>query len=87
MCNDEIDLSNTVPVENHIARQIGRELTIGLSHDVIDYFRQIGEEAGLPPERIIETCLRQIARAKGNVAIHLPVTDDKPAPAAVGDSL
>ena len=87
MYNDELDLAKSIPVENHIAKQIGRELTIGLSHGVIDYFRQIGAQVGLPPERIIETCLRQIARAQGTVAIETPADDGKPSTSAIGDSL
>ncbi len=87
MCNDELDLSKCVPVANHFAEQIGREMTIGLAHDVIDYFKQIGDEVGLPPERMIETYLRHIARAKYKVTIDMPVADDETATTAVGDSL
>ena len=87
MCNDELDLSKCVPVTNHFARQIGRELTIGLSHDAINYFKQIGDEVGLSPERVIETYLRHIARAKYKVAIEMPAADDEAERVAVGDSL
>ena len=87
MCNDELDLSKSVPVANHFARQIGRELTIGLSNDAVNYFKQIGDEVGLPPERVIETYLRHIARANYKVTIEMPATDDETEATAVGDSL
>lgn len=87
MCNDELDLSKCVPVANHFAKQIGRELTIGLSHDVIDYFKQIGDEVGLSPERVIETYLRHIVRAKYKVTMEMPPLEDEAETTAVGDSL
>lgn len=87
MCKDKLDLSKCVPVENHFARQIGRELTIGLSHDAISYFKQIGDEVGLAPERVIETYLRDIARTGYKVAIGTSAADDETEAAAVGNSL
>lgn len=87
MCTDELDLSKSVPIDNHFATQVGRQLTIGLSHDVIDHFRQIGEEVGLPPERVIETYLRHIARTQYKVTIETPSLQDETDPAAIGDSL
>lgn len=87
MCNDELDLSKSVPIDNHFVTQVGRQLTIGLSHDVIDHFRRIGEEVGLPPERVIETYLRHIAHTQYKVAIETPLSQDETEPAVVGNSL
>ncbi|MEO5932133.1 MAG: hypothetical protein ABIQ08_01080 [Duganella sp.] len=87
MCNDESDLSKSVPIDNHFATQVGRQLTIGLSHDVIVHFKQIGDEVGLSPERVIETYLRHIAHTKYKVMIETPFVPDEPESTVVGNSL
>ena len=56
---DEYDFSASVA--NPYARKPHRQVTINLDEDVIDYFKELGSETGIPYQRLINLYLSQCA--------------------------
>lgn len=56
---DEYDFSDSM--ENPYAKQLKRQITIRLGTDVIEYFKALSEETGLPYQSLINLYLRDCA--------------------------
>lgn len=85
MCDLDMDLSHCVTVPFPHPEKIGRKLTLGLSHGAIAYFKEIGDELGLPAERIMEIYLRNAAYTGYKIDIDIPNIDQKNHLAVTGD--
>ena len=56
---DNYDFSNSVP--NPYAKQLKKQITIRLDEDVIDYFKSLSEENGIPYQNLINLYLKDCA--------------------------
>ena len=83
MC-DEIDkdFSDCTSVPHPLAKIFCRDVTIGLAHEDIDYFKRIGDEYGISAERVITMYLRHIVYTGYKVNIDMPKVAE-----TLGDSL
>jgi len=55
---DEYDFSTMKSRRNPYASQLKRQVTIRMGDDVIDYFKQLSEQTGIPYQSLINLYLR-----------------------------
>jgi len=55
---DEYDLSEMKSGKNPYASNLMKSVTLRLSEDVIDYFKEMAEEKGIPYQSLINLYLR-----------------------------
>lgn len=55
---DEYDLSTMKSRKNPYASQLKKSVTMRLGEDVIDYFKNMAEESGVPYQTLINLYLR-----------------------------
>ena len=53
---EQYDFSESVP--NPYAKKLKKQITIRLDQDVIDYFKQLSEENGIPYQNLINLYLK-----------------------------
>jgi len=58
MMKKEYDLSKMKSRRNPYADKLKRQVTIRMAEDVIDYFKALGEEIGIPYQTLINMYLR-----------------------------
>ncbi len=59
---DEYDFSQSV--QNPYSKKLKKQVTIRLEEDVVDYFKQISEETGIPYQSLINLYLRDCVRSQ-----------------------
>ena len=55
---DEYEFDKMKPRKNPYARKLKKQITIRLGEDVVDYFKQMAEETGVPYQNLINLYLR-----------------------------
>jgi len=55
---DEYDLSGMKARRNSYARKVKKQITLRLDPEVIDYFKQLAAESGIPYQTLINLYLR-----------------------------
>ena len=65
----EYDLSKMKSRKNSYASKLKKPVTIRLSEDVIDYFKSMSEESGVPYQSLINLYLRDCAKQHRKVDI------------------
>ena len=65
----EYDLSKMKSQKNLYASKLKKPVTIRLSEDVIDYFKSMSEESGVPYQSLINLYLRDCAKQHRKVDI------------------
>jgi len=65
----EYDLSKMKSRKNPYASKLKKPVTIRLSEDVIDYFKSMSEESGVPYQSLINFYLRDCAKQHRKVDI------------------
>ena len=65
----EYDLSKMQSRKNPYASKLKKPVTIRLSEDVIEYFKAMAEEAGVPYQSLINLYLRDCANQNRKVDI------------------
>ncbi len=55
----EYDLSNMKKRKNPFAKQLKKQVTIRMGVDIIDYFKEMSEETGIPYQNLINLYLRE----------------------------
>lgn len=58
---DQYDFSNSVP--NPYVKKSKKQITIRLDQDVIDYFKQLSEQNGVPYQNLINLYLKECAQS------------------------
>ena len=58
---DKFDFSKMKVRKNPYAAKLKKSVTIRLSEDVIDYFKEMAEESGVPYQSLINLYLRDCA--------------------------
>jgi len=57
----EYDLSKMKSRPNPYARHLKKQVTLRMSTDVVDYFKKMAEETGIPYQSLIDLYLRDCA--------------------------
>ncbi len=66
---DENEISNLSPPKNPYTSRMKRQVTINISEDAIEYFRQMSEQCGLPYQTLINLYLVDCAEKKRQLQI------------------
>lgn len=69
----EYDLAKMKSRKNPYASQLKKSVTMRLSEDVIDYFKQMAEETGVPYQSLINLYLRDCVAQHRKIDIVWPV--------------
>ena len=59
----EYDFANTKGRRNPYAKGLKKQVTLRLGVDVIEYFKALAEETGIPYQNLINLYLRECVRA------------------------
>ena len=65
----EYDFSKMKSRKNPYASRLKRPVTIRLSEDVIEYFKEMAEASGMPYQSLINLYLRDCAKRHRKIAI------------------
>lgn len=65
----EYDFSKMKSRKNPYASKLKKSITIRLSEDVLDYFKNMAEESGLPYQSLINLYLRDCATRHRKIAV------------------
>lgn len=65
----EYDFSKMKSRKNPYASKLKKSVTIRLSEDVLDYFKNVAEESGLPYQSLINLYLRDCANRHRKIAV------------------
>ena len=65
----EYDFSKMTSRKNPYASKLKKSVTIRLSEDVLDYFKNMAEESGLPYQSLINLYLRDCATRHRKIAV------------------
>lgn len=65
----EYDFSKMKSRKNPYASKLKKSVTIRLSEDVLDYFKNVAEESGLPYQSLINLYLRDCATRHRKIAV------------------
>lgn len=60
----EYDLSKMKKRKNPFAKQLKKQVTIRMGVDIIDYFKNMSEETGVPYQNLINLYLRECVNSK-----------------------
>jgi uncharacterized protein (DUF4415 family) len=60
----EYDLSKMKGRKNPIAKKLKKQITIRLGVDVLEYFKDLSQETGIPYQNLINLYLRDCANSK-----------------------
>ncbi len=65
----EYDFSKMKGKKNPYAKQLKRQVTIRMGVDVIEYFKQMSLETGIPYQNLINMYLRDCVQSKRRISI------------------
>ena len=65
----EYDLANMRSRKNPYARHLKKQLTIRMGVDIIDYFKEMASETGVPYQNLINLYLRDCVRTHRKLQI------------------
>lgn len=68
----EYDLSKLKSRKNPYASKLKKPVTMRLSEDVVDYFKAMAEESGVPYQSLINLYLRDCLASSRKVKINWP---------------
>ncbi len=65
----EYDFSKMQGRQNPYAKQLKKQVTLRLGVDVIDYFKQMAEETGIPYQNLVNLYLRQCVQSHKKLTV------------------
>jgi uncharacterized protein (DUF4415 family) len=65
----EYDFSKMQGRRNPYAKQLKKQVTLRLGVDVIDYFKQMAEETGVPYQNLVNLYLRQCVHSHKKLTV------------------
>lgn len=68
----QYDLSKMTSRKNPYAARLAKPVSVRLSGDVVDYFKGMAHEAGVPYQSLIDLYLRDCVRKQRRVRIDWP---------------
>ncbi len=64
---DEYDFSDSV--QNPYAKKLKKQMTIRLEEEIVDYFKDLSEEMGIPYQSLINLYLRDCMRSQKKLSL------------------
>ncbi|NJP10750.1 MAG: BrnA antitoxin family protein [Leptolyngbyaceae cyanobacterium RU_5_1] len=64
---DEYDFSESV--QNPYLKKLKKQVTIRLEEEVVDYFKQLSEETGIPYQTLINLYLQDCVRSQRKLSL------------------
>ena len=74
---NEYDLSKMKSRKNPYAKRLKKQITLRLSPDVIEYFKEMSQDNGIPYQTLINLFLQDCVRNKRSLEISWPENDDQ----------
>ena len=65
----EYDFSKMKGHKNPDAKNLKKQVTIRMGVDIIDYFKQLSEETGIPYQKLINLYLRDCVQSQRKISI------------------
>ncbi len=65
----EYDFSKLKGRKNPYAKELKKQVTIRMGVDIIDYFKQLAEETGIPYQNLINLYLRDCVQSRRKISI------------------
>jgi len=65
----EYDFSKMKGRKNPYAKKLKKQVTIRMGVDVIDYFKKLSEETGIPYQNLINLYLRDCVQSKRKISM------------------
>jgi len=65
----EYDFSKMKGRKNPYAKKLKKQVTIRMGIDIIDYFKQMAEETGIPYQNLINLYLRDCAQSNRKISV------------------
>ena len=65
----EYDFSKMKGQKNPYAKKLKKQITIRMGVDVIDYFKKMADETGIPYQNLINLYLRECAQSQRKISI------------------
>jgi uncharacterized protein (DUF4415 family) len=69
MMRKEYDFSKMKGHKNPYAKRLKKQVTIRMGVDIIDYFKQMSEETGIPYQNLINLYLRDCVQSQRKISI------------------
>jgi len=66
----EYDLSNMKKQKNPFAKQLKKQVTIRMGVDIIEYFKSMADETGIPYQNLINLYLRDCVTSQRKLSFH-----------------
>ena len=66
----EYDLSKMKKRPNPFAKQLKKQVTIRMGVDIIEYFKNMAEETGIPYQNLINLYLRECVTSERKLSFH-----------------
>jgi predicted DNA binding CopG/RHH family protein len=66
----QYDLREMTAQKNPYARRLKKQITIRLGEDVLEHFKQMADETGMPYQRLIDLYLRDCVASDRKLAFH-----------------
>jgi predicted DNA binding CopG/RHH family protein len=64
---DEYDFSQSIP--NPYVKKLKKQVTIRLEENVVDYFKQLSEESGIPYQTLINLYLQDCVKSRRKLSL------------------
>ena len=68
----EYDFSKMKGRKNPYSKRLKKQVTIRMSIDIIEYFKNMSEETGIPYQNLINLYLRDCAQSQRKISIKWP---------------
>lgn len=69
---EEYDLSKMKSRRNPYAKRLKKQVTLRMSSNVVDYFKQMSEETGIPYQTLINLYLQDCVASNRKLEMHWP---------------
>ena len=66
----EYDLATMKKRKNPYAKQLKKQVTIRLGVDILEYFKDMSEETGIPYQNLINLYLRECVTSQRKLSFH-----------------
>ena len=70
MMKKQYDLARMKRRRNPYVKRLKRQVTLRMGTDVIQYFKQMAEDTGIPYQRLIDLYLSDCVRARRTLQMH-----------------
>ena len=67
---EEYDIKNLNPRKNPYANKLKKQITINVDSSIIDFFKNLSDDTGIPYQTLINLCLRDCVQNNKHLNIY-----------------